>query len=153
MKKISNGMLINYVSYITNSWMIDNGEEQSSDINEYYAKTLQMEKDMSYRGDLESFRLGLDFYLCHPEINLSRYFDIYYGWEDNELRELFKYLRKTLYSELLPVNCDEIKKVEIVFMSATDWWDSRIELQPETYQVGWEKRTGKKVSSYNRISE
>lgn len=61
MKKISNGMLINYVSYITNSWMIDNGEEQSSDINEYYAKTLQMEKDMSYRGDLESFRLGLDF--------------------------------------------------------------------------------------------
>ena len=78
-------------------------------------------------GDLEELRLGIDYYLCHPEIDLTDPFFAYcddYGWEDAEVREVLKYIRRRLWPEV-EINCEEAQQVELVPISKFDWWEQR----------------------------
>ena len=84
--------------------------------------------------DLEVLRWGIDYYLCHPEIDLTDADFAYcenFGWEDAEVREVLKYIRRRVWPEV-EVNCEEVKDVELVHIPSDEWWNQRV--------GGWKKR-------------
>jgi hypothetical protein len=122
--EISNGMLNHYLDYITIGWFDDDESVPAENVSEYFNQVAVIKQDATRRNDLEPLRLGLDYLLCHPEIDLEAHGGRY-GWDDKEVRDIIRYIRRTIWPELPPVNPDEVKDVKLVYTSRFDWWDMR----------------------------
>jgi hypothetical protein len=120
---ISKGMLDHYLGYVTGHWFNDH-DTPPDNINEYRSAVADIELDAARRNDFDPLRLGLDYLLCHPEIDLEDHGSCY-PFLDEEVREIIRYIRRTIWPELPPVNPDEVKDVKLVYTSRFDWWDMR----------------------------
>jgi hypothetical protein len=121
--EVGMGMLNHYLNNITLGWFDNEGVPPDS-VEEYLPLVQEIKRDATRRNDLEPLRLGLDYLLCHPEIDLEGHGG-YYGWDDEEVRDIIRYIRRTIWPDLPPVNPDEVKDVKLVYMSRFDWWDMR----------------------------
>jgi hypothetical protein len=121
--EISNGMLNHYLDYVTIGWF-DDHDIPADDLGEYHQRIVKLERSAKRRNDLNPLRLGLDYLLCHPEIDLEAHGGRY-GWDDEEVRDIIRYIRRTIWPDLPPVNPDEVKDVKLVYTSRFDWWDMR----------------------------
>lgn len=121
----SKDMLDHYLQYVTVGWFdYDEHDEPASDPRQYYDRVQELRKDAARRGDLGALRLGLDYLLCHPEESLNNHGYVY-SWDDEDVREIVRYIRSTIYPNAPPVNCDEVKNVKLVYTSRFEWWDKR----------------------------
>ncbi|NJO55293.1 MAG: hypothetical protein HC834_01880 [Rhodospirillales bacterium] len=76
--------------------------------------------------DLDALRLGFEYLLAHPEINLEeQYQGGRYPFDDAELREIIAYTRSKLWPDAGPIPPDGPPGVRLVQMSIDDWWKSR----------------------------
>jgi hypothetical protein len=121
--ELSNDMIDHYLDYITVGWFNDH-EISADDLYEYAERLEIIKYDATRRNDLQVLRLGIDYLLCHPEIDLEGHGGVY-GWDDEEVREIIRYIRRTIWPDLPPVNPDEVKDVKLVYTSRFDWWDMR----------------------------
>lgn len=138
--EISNGMLNHYLEDITFGWFGRN-ELPPDDINEYHDRVLQIKADAAHHNDLEPLRLGLDYLLCNPRISLEDHGGRY-PFTDEEVRDIIRYIRATIYPDATPLNCEEVKDVELVYTSRFEWWDSRAGCEHQKYyDANWQPIT------------
>jgi hypothetical protein len=121
--EISKDFIDHYLEDITLCWFNDH-EVPAESLDEYYNLTSGIKQGAIRRNDLNILRLGLDYLLCHPEIDLEAH-GSRYGWDDEEVRDIIRYIRRTIWPDLPPVNPDEVKDVKLVYTSRFDWWDMR----------------------------
>ncbi len=121
--KISDGMINHYLEDVTAGWFLEH-ELPPDNINEYYDRVMVIKADALHHSDLEPLRLGLDYLICHPEIDLHGHGDVF-SWSDEAVREIIHYIRSVVYPDSPAVNCAEVKDVELVHTSRFEWWDSR----------------------------
>jgi hypothetical protein len=121
--EISKDLIDHYLEDITLCWFNDH-EVPAESLDEYYNLTSGIKQGAIRRNDLNILRLGLDYLLCHPEIDLEAH-GSRYGWDDEEVRDIIRYIRRTIWPDLPPVNPDEVKDVKLVYTSRFDWWDMR----------------------------
>jgi hypothetical protein len=121
--ELSSDMLDHYLGYVTLHWF-NRHELPADSLNEYDSLISEIKSDAMRYNDLNPLRLGLDYLLCHSEIDLDAHGGRY-GWDDEEVREIIRYIRRTIWPELPPVNPDEVKDVKLVYTSRFDWWDMR----------------------------
>lgn len=119
--KIAGGVIYHYLNlYLLNEdWSANGGVE------EYYEAVMNLKHDASVANDLEPLRLSVDYILCHPEIDTKGLVDA--TWSDKAIREAIKYIRKIVYSDAPPVNCNEVKSVTLLPMNVENWWKMRTE--------------------------
>jgi hypothetical protein len=123
MMEISKDVLNHYLDYVTVGWFNFRDDPPES-VSDCHQKVLVIKDDATRRNDLQVLRLGIDYLLCHPEISLEGHGGVY-GWDDEEVREIIRYIRRTIWPDLPPVNPDEVKDVKLVYTSRFDWWDMR----------------------------
>ncbi|MEJ7848371.1 MAG: hypothetical protein WKF92_09805 [Pyrinomonadaceae bacterium] len=121
---ISLGMINNYLNYITDGW-IDTHGPPAADLHDYYETVMQIKGDVDARNDTVPFLLGLDYLLCNPSLNLDEHGTLY-DWEDEEVREVIRYIRSTIYPNADPVDCEKMKEVNLLPMGEYEWWKLRI---------------------------
>jgi hypothetical protein len=120
---ISKGMIDNYLEYVTFGWF-DNESVPATSLDEYHPRVVKLAQSAKRHNDLELLRLGLDYLLCHPEIDLDGHGG-YYSWDDGDVREIIHYIRRTVWPNLPSIDPMEVKDVKLVPMSLFDWWDMR----------------------------
>ncbi|MGF1489077.1 MAG: hypothetical protein ACFBSE_18475 [Prochloraceae cyanobacterium] len=120
---ISKGMLDHYIGYITVFYFNDH-ELPPDEITDYYNNVLELKSDAIRRGDLDPLRLGIDYLLCNTDINLDSHGGIY-PYDDDEVREILRYIRSVIWPDLSNVNCEEIKDIKLVNTNRFDWWEMR----------------------------
>jgi hypothetical protein len=122
--EISNDMLDHYLDYVTVGWF-DRNDTLPDDINDYYNCVMDIKLDATRRNDLEPLRMGLEYLLCNPQVSLEAH-GYRYPYDDGEVREIIRYIRKTIWPEAGPINCDAVKDLKLVYTSKFDWWEQRI---------------------------
>ena len=121
--KISKGMVASYINYITSYFILDR-DEPPEKLDDCYSYALRIKAQATKRKDLEPLRLGIDYLLCHSEIDLDSHGGIY-PFDDDEVRQILYYIRSVVWSDKLEVNCEEVKDVELLNTTNTDWWKTR----------------------------
>jgi hypothetical protein len=121
--KIATGMLKEYLNYIA-AIALDQGGAPD-DINEYFQYVLWMKELAIEKGDLEPLHLGIDYLLTHPEVDASSYARIHYFYDKDEIEELLLYIRAIVWSDAPPPNPAEVRDVELLPLSVSDWWNNR----------------------------
>ena len=121
--KISKQMVDYYIEYVTSDFILDQ-DAPSVDVEDYYNYVLRIKTEATKSNDLEPLLLGINYLLCHPEINLENHGGIS-TWDDEDVREILYYIRSIVYSDNSKVNCEEVKDVELIDMDRHDWWKSR----------------------------
>ena len=124
MIEISRGMIDHYLCFITDGWFDNDPDEPAEELTKYYEYVIRIKQDAVNRNDLEYFRLGIEYLLCHPEISLENHGNVY-GWDDDEVREIIVYIRSVIWSDNLDINCEEVKDVQLVNTNRFDWWEMR----------------------------
>lgn len=121
--KISRGILNHYIGYVTDFYISDNNIPPD-ELTGYYDYVVDLKTDAIRHEDLESLRLGINYLLCHPEIDLDSHGGMY-PYDDEEVREILMYIRSIIWSDNSKVNCEEVKDVELVDINKFDWWKMR----------------------------
>ena len=121
--RIGNGMFDHYLDKLTFEWFSDH-DLPPEDMSDYDPKILALTNDARQHNDLTTFRLAMDWILLNPDkYNLEDHGN--YPFENEDVREILRYLRKKMYPDLPPPDPAEVKDVEIVPMSRFEWWDQR----------------------------
>jgi hypothetical protein len=88
---ISESMVKFYLTKLTNLWIIKNGvpAENFSEYDEYIE---QIKSSAIYRGDLEALKLAFEQILANPDINTESLAESEYPWDDEEVRDIIRYI-------------------------------------------------------------
>ena len=121
--KISKQILDHYIGYVTD-WYVVMNDEIGDELTDYYDSVLRIKDNVSKHQDLEPLKLGINYLLCHPEINLDNHGGSY-TWDDEEVREILHYIRSIIWPDDSKLDCAEVKDIQLVDMSKYDWWKSR----------------------------
>ena len=119
--KISKGMIDNYLHFITHDHRLDGVFPE--ELAEYDGLIDDIEQSLENHKDKESFKLALDYYLCHPEIDLEDVSSPFI-MEDDLMRKIITYMKKLIWNED-KVDCERVGNVEIVNTNKFEWWRSR----------------------------
>ncbi len=122
--ELSKGMIANYMHYITNDHILDGVFPE--EVEEYENLIATIDKSLKWHNDIEPFRLAMNYYLCHPEIDLEDLFSYPFTMEDELLRKVIKHMMKIIWNQD-EVNCDEVKSVVIINTTVDEWWAIRKE--------------------------
>ncbi len=120
--KVSFGMIKDYVHLITNDYILDGVFPE--EVEEYNDLITEIKQYIEWRNDTEPFRLAMNYYLCHPKIDLEDLFSYPFTMEDELLRKIIKHMMKIIWNQD-EVNCEEVKDIEIENTSKFEWWDMR----------------------------
>ena len=121
--KISKGMLDHYIEYITSYYILDH-DEIPDELDDCYSYVIRIKAQATKYQDLEPLRLGINYLLCHPEINLDNHGGAY-TWDDEEVREILHYIRSIVWPNFPKVDCEEVRNVELTNTTNTHWWKTR----------------------------
>ena len=121
--KISRAMIFDYLTSIT-AYVGDN-DGAPEDLSEYDEDILNVKLGAEKYGDLDCFRLAIDYLLTHPEANASSYAPIHYQYDQEEMKELLNHIKQVIWSTDSMLEREVIDSVELVDISLTDWWKSR----------------------------
>ena len=121
--KISRQILDHYIGYLTNFYIIDYNTPPEK-LDDYYDFIMSLKKDVTNHQDLDTLRLGINYLLCHPEIDLEDHGGLY-PWDDEEVREILQYILFVIWPDNSKINCEEVENIKLIDMSKFDWWKSR----------------------------
>jgi hypothetical protein len=121
--KISKDVIDYYLECITLHWFNDH-DDPARNMSEYYDRVVNIKLMASQHNDLEILRLGLDYLLCHPEISLEAHSSSY-GWDDDEVRDIIRYIRTIIWPDALEVNNNGVKDIHLTNQSRFNWWKNR----------------------------
>jgi len=71
-------------------------------------------------GDLEALKLAFEYLLSHPEIDASAFAGDRYPYDDDEVREIVRYARATIWPDAGPVP-ERGPDVRLVNLSLQEW--------------------------------
>ncbi len=127
--KISKGMIDNYLHYITHCHTFDG--VYPDNLSEYSGRISKISQSLEWHNDSEPFKLALDYFLCHPEIDLENV-SYPFTMEDDQLRDVIRYMKKLIWDED-GFDCEKVNSVELVNTTVDDWWKMRKQqgLHPE----------------------
>ena len=119
---ISDDMMRYYIGDITSGYF-SHHDVPADNVTEYAPFIENMRKLANLHGDLDYLRLGLEYLLAHPEIELLPFAhgDSYPYWEE-QIREIIEYAWKMLWPNALPISPGGPSGVELVPMSLEEWW-------------------------------
>jgi hypothetical protein len=120
--KISRGMIDHYLRFITDGWF-DAEDVPATDVTAYQELAKDIERSARRRNDIEPLLAGFDYLLAHPEISLEGHGNIY-GWDDDEVRVIIRYLLSIIKPSPMSSKSD-MSEVTLVPMSREAWWDMR----------------------------
>ena len=83
-----------------NEWLED---EWPEDLEGYYGHALDIESRARYEGYLEQLRLGIEYVLGNPDLDIKFLMNNPHFCEQNELRELLRYVWEVLWPNALPI--------------------------------------------------
>ena len=118
--EISRGMIDYYLGKITVHWF-DYHELPASKLEDYLGKAIYIKEIAEENNDLRYLEIGLNFLLCHPEINLEDH-GYSYSWTDGEVREIVAYIRSIIFPETPSLNCADAKNVVLANTTIEEWW-------------------------------
>jgi hypothetical protein len=120
--KISESMVEFYLTKVTNLWIIDHGVPpyNPSEYDDYYIEDIK--QSAIYRDDLDTLKLALEHIMSNPEIDTGRLADSEYDWEDEEVRELIRYIWNKIWPDSSPIPPGGPPGVKLVKMSLKEWW-------------------------------
>ena len=121
--KISRGMLNHYIGYVTD-WYISDHNVPADKLSEYHYYVLKIKEQAIKHEDLEPLRLGINYLLCHSEIDLENHGGMY-PWDDDEVREILMYIRSVIWRNAFEINCKEVKDINLTNTTDIDWWKKR----------------------------
>jgi hypothetical protein len=121
--KIGNGMFNHYLSKLTFQWF-GTHDLPPEDFSEYDEIIASLASDAQQHNDLEPLRLAIDWILLNPDkYSLEDHGN--YPFENEEVRDILRYLRKKVYPGIPPPDPKEVEGVEIIPLSRFEWWDQR----------------------------
>ena len=121
--KIANGMFDHYLDKLTFQWF-GRHDLPPDDLSEYDGIIVELINDAQQHNDMEPLRLAIDWILLNPgKYSLEDHGN--YPFEDEEVRDILRYLRQKAYPGRPPPDRNEVQDVEIFPQSRFDWWDQR----------------------------
>jgi hypothetical protein len=78
-------------------------DDWPEDLEGYYGYIQQIESLARYEGYLEQLRLGIEYALGNPDLDIEFLMDNPHFCEQNELRELLRYIWETIWPNALPI--------------------------------------------------
>jgi hypothetical protein len=98
---LSEHRLGKHLSCLTNNeWLEDDWPE---DLEGYYGYTQQIQSRARYEGYLEQLRLGIEYALGNPDLDIEFLMDNPHFCSQDELRELLRYVWEVLWPNALPI--------------------------------------------------
>jgi hypothetical protein len=122
--EISLGMIRDRLHLITNDYVLDGVFPE--EVEKYNDLISEIKQYVAWDNDTEPFRLAMNYYLCHPEIDLEDLFSYPFTMEDDLLRKVIRHMMKIIWNQD-GVNCEEVKSIVIVNTTVDEWWEMRKE--------------------------
>ena len=121
--KIANGMFDHYLDKLTFQWFSDH-DLPPEDFAEYDATIASLVDDATQHNDLTPFRLFMDWVLLNPDrYSLEDHGN--YPFEDEDVREILRYVRKKVFPDQPRPDRREVQDVDVAYQSVFEWWDQR----------------------------
>jgi hypothetical protein len=122
--EISRPMVCHYIDSVTMPWF-DDHDDPPDDLEGYHDSAMAAKWWAEKRGDLDALKLALEHILATPEIDCEGLNGALYGYEDEDMREIIDYMRKTLWPDAAPMPPGGPPGVKLVPMPLEQWWESR----------------------------
>ena len=116
-------MLDHYIGYLTNIYIVDH-DVPPEKLDDYHDYVLMIKSEATRLKDLEPLKLGIDYLLCHREIDLDGHGGLY-PYDDEEVRDILQYIRSIVWSNNSKINCKEVENIKLINTSDIDWWKTR----------------------------
>lgn len=122
--EISSAMIRHYLTAVT-SCIEDNDGAVPEDIHGYDKSITNMKLRAQHHNDLDVLRLAIDYLITSPKVDAASFAATHYHFDPDEIMELLFYIRSVVWPNLPPPNYDEVKDINIINISTSDWWDKR----------------------------
>jgi hypothetical protein len=118
--KISKPMVRYFLSYVTSGYF--NHHDVHPDTVEGYQECVpNIQKLATKTGDLPWLRLAFEYLLAHPEIDTEPFAGLRYPYDDEEVRDILRFLWRNLWTDRQPRPADQLPPVELAEMDADSW--------------------------------
>jgi hypothetical protein len=128
--KISKELVTHYLTSLTNTY-IARFDLPPDPLDGYHDYVMRIGKDASDAGELDALKLALEHVLGNPDISSLRLASTTYPFEEEEVRDILRYMRKTLWPDAGPISPGGPPGVELVDMPLWEWRKRRREGMPE----------------------
>ena len=119
--EIMTGMVRYYLGQVFSAYFGDHDLPPTTlDGYDFFLDALRMK--LTRHNDLDSFRLALTHLLAHPEIEAEPLAGSNYPYDEEEIREVLRYMYTTLFPDA-PPSPDAASAVRLVPGSLDDWWE------------------------------
>ena len=119
MIEIPSHMLHHYLQNVTVAYF-DPEHFPPDDVSGYASCIMNMRLLAEQFGDLEALKLAFEYLLSHPEIDASAFAGDRYPYDDDEVREIVRYARATIWPDAGPVP-ERGPDVRLVNLSLQEW--------------------------------
>lgn len=128
--------------YLLNLMRKANEQEETPQVLSFYDEdVMRVYSAAFYHNEIEPFRLGVEYLLLHPEIELRSWIHVEYFLLEEDLRRALTYMHHKLWPAYEPLSVDQIKDVKISPIYLRTWREWREKLAAEEAQ----QSTGKPV--------
>jgi hypothetical protein len=116
---VNQTMVDHYLSDITVGWFARH-DLPADEVDEYRPYVENIRQLALTQGDLDYLKVGLEYLLLHPEVDLEAYNGGRYPFDADEMREIIEFVYRTLWpEESLPEQPPEVKLIQ---MPLSHWW-------------------------------
>ncbi len=120
--EISRPMLVHHVAYVANRY-IANHDLPPDTVEGYVFLADKMITQMRAHGDEGALKLGIEYLLGHPEIDVAPFAESPYTFEDADIRELLRYVHKRAWpGQPIPATPPDVR---LVAQPVMEWWARR----------------------------
>jgi hypothetical protein len=121
---VNRWLLRHYVDYVAAGWF-DPEAFPPDDVREYGKHVEELRKAALAHHEMDALRLGLDYVLAHPDLDVSDIGRTRYPYSDDEVREIMKFIRKTIWPDTPVLSAEELGGIRLIKTTLAEWKATR----------------------------
>ncbi len=126
--EISAQMLMYHLKGAITNWFYMNlNVDLPKSLEEFKERVEFVRWSAEYLGDTDTFTLGIEYILTHPQIDAAQFNESRTPLSDQQMREILGFIRQKLWSDAPPIATERVK---LVSMPLKEWYASH-EKRPE----------------------